>query len=124
MSEIKSQTDNLFIKNAELNFSTFHEVELLNKDLSVLHLISSAILTGHFETVCFYNASFFSTKFSNVSFLQCDLRSSDICSVWASGCEFIDVDFSGATISDSTFINCVFNDSIFESDIVYSGRKE
>ncbi|MCH5271838.1 MAG: pentapeptide repeat-containing protein [Lachnospiraceae bacterium] len=115
MNEVKSQYDDIFIKEAKLNFQVFNKLELEAKDLSLLHLISSAISIGHFKSVCFYNASFFSTKFSKVSFINCNLKSTDICSIWANNCKFQNVNFSGATISDSTFINCIFNDSIFES---------
>lgn len=106
---------NLLTKGAKLNFQVFPTLDLEDEDLELLHLISSAILSGHLRNVCFYNASFLSTKFSSVSFEECDLKSSDLCSIWASDCCFQNTDFSSATISDSTFVNCIFDGAKFES---------
>lgn len=105
----------LLTKGAKLNFQVFPTLELEDENLEFLHLISSAVLSGHLENVCFYNASFLSTKFSRVSFERCNLKSSDLCSIWASDCCFKNTDFSSATISDSTFVNCNFDGAIFES---------
>lgn len=106
---------NLLTKGAKLNFQVFPILELENKNLELLHLISSVVLSGYLKDVCFYNASFLSTKFSRVSFDGCNLKSSDLCSIWVSDCCFQNTDFSNATISDSTFINCTFDDAVFES---------
>ena len=54
-------------------------------------------------------------KLSDVNFENCNLTSTDICSLWAKNCQFQNVDFSNATISDSTFIQCTFDKSIFNS---------
>lgn len=106
---------NLLTKGAKLNFQVFPTLELEDKDLKFLHLISSAVLSGNLRNVCLYNASFLSTKFSEVYFSGCNLKSSDLCSIWASDCCFQNTDFSNATISDSTFVNCTFDGAIFES---------
>lgn len=115
MKEIAQNYDNLFTKGAKLNFQAFPHLEISDRDLELLHLSSSTVLSGELKKVCFLNASFFSTKFSDVTFAQCNLKSIDMCSVWASGCQFLNCDFSDATISDSTFINCNFDDAILES---------
>lgn len=115
MKEIAQNHDNLFTKGAKLNFQVFPRLEISNRNLELLHLSSSTALSGKLENVCFFNASFFSTKFSDVTFSQCNLKSIDMCSVWASGCHFLNCDFSNATISDSTFINCMFDNAILES---------
>ena len=73
----------ILIKGAKLNFQVFPSLKLEDNNLEFLHLISSAVLSGHLRNVCFYNASFLSTKFSEVTFEGCDLKSSDICSIWA-----------------------------------------
>lgn len=106
---------NLLTKGAKLNFQVFPILELEDEDLEHLHFISSAILSGCLKNVCFYNASFLSTKFSEISFINCNLRSSDLCSIWVNKCFFHSTDFSNSTISDSTFINCTFDKAIFES---------
>lgn len=105
----------LITKGAKLNFQIYNALELENKNLEFLHLVSSAILSGYLKNICFYNASFLSTKFSKVSFMECNLQSSDLCSIWAKDCCFYNTDFSYATISDSTFVNCSFDGAIFES---------
>ena len=115
MKNIKLKYDDLFIKGAKLNFKNFPSLELDGNNLEFLHLISSTILSGHLHNVNFYNASFLSTKFSKVTFAKCNLKCTDICSIWAKNCCFQETDFSNATISDSTFIKCTFNGSIFES---------
>lgn len=115
MKEIAVEHTSMFKKGARLNFQVFHTLEIGSKNLEFMHLISSAVLSGHMDNVCFYNASFLSTKFTNVDFEKCNLKSTDMCSIWASKCRFLDCDFSDATISDSTFINCEFSDSILES---------
>lgn len=115
MKEIAQNYDNLFIKGAKLNFQVFPRLEISDKNLELLHLCSSTALSGKLKNVCFFNASFFSTKFSDVTFTQCNLKSIDMCSVWARGCQFLNCDFSEATISDSTFIDCNFDDAILES---------
>lgn len=107
--------NHILIKGAKLNFQVFPSLKLEDNNLEFLHLISSAVLSGHLRNVCFYNASFLSTKFSEVTFEGCDLKSSDLCSIWANSCSFLNTDFSNATISDSTFINCTFDGAIFES---------
>lgn len=106
---------NLLTKGAKLNFQVFPTLELEDKNLEFLHLVSSAVLSGHLTSVCFYNASFLSTKFSRIFFEECNLKSSDLCSIWANECCFQNTDFSNATISDSTFVNCTFDKNIFES---------
>lgn len=115
MEEIITKNNDLFFKGAKLNLQVFHNLSLTNMNLEFFHLISSVISSGHLENVCFYNASFLSTKFSEVNFKKCDLKSTDICSVWAKNCSFQNTDFSNATISDCSFINCTFDDAIFES---------
>lgn len=115
MKEITQNYDNLFTKGARIDFQVFPQLEISDENLELLHLSSSTVLSGKLKNICFFNASFFSTKFSDVTFAQCNLKSIDMCSVWASGCQFLDCDFSDATISDSTFINCCFDNSILES---------
>lgn len=115
MREIEQKHDGLFVKKGRLNFQVFHALELWDKDLELLHITSSAILAGHLRNIRFYNASFLSTKLSDVNFEDCNLVSTDICSLWAKNCQFQNVDFSNATISDSTFIQCTFNKSFFNS---------
>jgi len=115
MKEIVRKHNDLLAKGAKLNFQVFSQLEIVDKNLEYLHLSSSAVLSGGLKRVCFFNASFFSTKFSDVTFAQCNLQSTDICSIWANGCQFLNCDFSEATISDSTFINCHFDNAVFES---------
>lgn len=115
MKKIVQKHDDLLVKGAKLNFQVFPRLETADKNLEYLHLSSSAVLSGRLENVCFFNASFFSTKFSDVTFSQCNLQSIDMCSIWANGCQFLNCDFSEATISDSTFINCRFDNAVFES---------
>lgn len=115
MKEIVRKHDDLLAKGAKLNFQVFPRLEIANKNLERIHLNSSAVLSGGLKNVCFFNASFFSTKFSDVTFAQCNLQSIDMCSIWANGCQFLNCDFSEATISDSTFINCHFDNAVFES---------
>lgn len=115
MKEIARKYDNLLTKGAKLNFQVFPRLEMADRNLEYLHLSSSAALSGDLKNVCFFNAAFFSTKFSDVTFAQCNLKSIDMCSVWANGCQFLSCDFSEATISDSTFINCSFHNAVFNS---------
>lgn len=115
MKEIAQKHDNLLAKGAKLNFQVFPQLEIADKNLERIHLSSSAVLSGGLKKVCFFNASFFSTKFSDVTFARCNLQSIDMCSIWANGCQFLNCDFSEATISDSTFINCRFDNAVFES---------
>ena len=96
MEEIITKNNNLFFKGAKLNLQVFHNLSLTNMNLEFFHLISSVISSGYLENVCFYNASFLSTKFSEVNFKKCDLKSTDICSVWAKNCSFQNTDFSKA----------------------------
>lgn len=103
------------ISGAKLNFQLFKNLVLPDRDLTFLHLISSSVLTGHFHNTNFYNASFLSSKFSDVHFDGCNLKSTDVCSVWAKDCKFNCSDFSNATISDSTFFHCIFVATTFES---------
>lgn len=114
MKEIARKYDNLLTKGAKLNFQVIPCLNMADKNLEYLHLSSSAVLSGELKNVCFFNAAFFSTKFSDVSFAQCNLKSIDMCSIWASGCQFLNCDFSEATISDSTFINCGFDSAVFK----------
>lgn len=115
MKEIAQKYDSLITKGAKLNFQVFPRLEMADRNLEYLHLSSSAALSGELKNVCFFNAAFFSTKFSDVIFAQCNLKSIDMCSIWANGCQFLNCDFSEATISDSTFINCSFDNAVFKS---------
>lgn len=115
MKEIVRKHDDLLAKGAKLNFQVFPRLEIASKNLERIHLNSSAVLSGELKNVCFFNASFFSTKFSDVTFARCNLQSIDMCSIWANGCQFLNCDFSEATISDSTFINCHFDNAVFDS---------
>ena len=115
MKNIKLKNNDLLIKGAKLNFQNFNSLELIDINLEFIHLISSTVLSGNLQNICFYNASFLSTKFSKVTFEKCNLKSADICSIWANSCYFHSTDFSNATISDSTFIKCTFDKSVFES---------
>lgn len=74
MEHIIAQYDALLIPGAKLSFQTVHNVELSSKDLTLLQLTSSSILEGRFQNTVFYNASFLSTKFSNVVFEYCNLK--------------------------------------------------
>ena len=114
MEHIIAQYDALLIPGAKLSFQTVHNVELSSKDLTLLQLTSSSILEGRFQNTVFYNASFLSTKFSNVVFEYCNLKCTDICSIWAKDCVFNASDFSDANVSDSTFIRCTFDRTMFE----------
>ncbi len=115
MKEIALEYDGQFQKGAKLNFQVFPTLRINSRNLELMHLISSVVLSGRLDNVSFYNASFLSTKFSDVVFEKCDLKSTDMCSIWMSGCRFLNCDFSDATMSDSTFINCEFDNSLFES---------
>lgn len=115
MEKMDIEKSNLLTQGAKLNFQVFTTLEIESRNLEFLHLISSAVLSGHLKNVCFYNASFLSTKFINVFFIDCNLKSSDLCSIWVSNCYFQNTDFSNATISDSTFTNCTFDGTLFES---------
>lgn len=106
---------NLLTKGAKLNFQIFPILELEDNNLACLNLVNSAVLSGTLRNICFYNASFLSTKFHRVFFERCNLKSSDLCSIWVSDCLFQKTDFNSATISDSTFINCTFDEASFES---------
>ena len=115
MKEIAKRDTDIFQSKAKLNFQSFQDLYLPDKDLTLLQMSSSAVLGGHFEKTNFFNASFLSSKFSNVDFIGCNLKSTDICSVWASECHFMASDFSDATITDSTFIHCRFDETVFLS---------
>lgn len=115
MKEIALEYDGLFQKGTKLNFQVFPTLKISSRNLEFIHLTSSAVLSGQLDSVSFYNASFLSTKFSDVTFEKCDLKSTDMCSIWANSCQFLECDFSNATMSDSTFINCTFDNSLFES---------
>lgn len=74
MKEIAVEHTSMFKKGARLNFQVFHTLEIGSKNLEFMHLISSAVLSGHMDNVCFYNASFLSTKFTNVDFENAILK--------------------------------------------------
>lgn len=114
MREIESKNNSVFVKSGRIHFETVPDLRLTDRDLTFLHITSSAIVAGYLKRVNFYNASFFSTKFSDIVFEDCNLGSADICSLWAKNCRFQGVDFSNDTISDSTFIGCIFDAAIFE----------
>ena len=114
MREIESKSESLFVKGGRIHFEVVPNLRLVDKNLEFLHITSSAITEGHLKRVRFYNASFLSTKLSDVVFEDCDLSSADICSLWAKNCQFQGVDFSNDTISDSLFIGCTFDRSIFQ----------
>ena len=115
MKNVKSNHNKSLTKGARLNFQVFSTLDLDDENLEYLQLISSSILSGYLHNVSFYNASFLSTKFSNIIFEKCNLKNIDMCSVWANSCCFQNTDFSNATISDSTFIKCIFDGAIFKS---------
>lgn len=115
MKNTNIKCNDLFAPGVKLNFQVVSALNLTDKNMEHIYLVGSAILSGHLCNVSFYNASFLSTKFSDVTFEGCDLKSIDICSVWANNCCFQTADFSNATISDSTFVNCKFDGSIFQS---------
>lgn len=106
--------DSLLASGAKLSFQTIRNVDLSSEDLTFLQLTSSSIMEGHFHNSILYNASFLSTKLSNVVFKHCNLKCTDICSIWAKNCVFTLSDFSDANMSDSTFIQCTFNHTVFE----------
>ena len=72
-------------------------------------------MSGTLCKIYFFNVSILSTQFTRVKFEDCDMKSADIGSVWASECLFVNTDFSNATFSDSTFIKCTFDECIFKS---------
>lgn len=115
MNKLELKHHNPFTQNAKLCFQVFSNLELENDNLEYLQLVSSTVLASSFQNVCFYNSSFLSTKFQNVDFNECNLKSADICSIWANNCCFQNINFSDANISDSTFVECIFDGSIFKS---------
>lgn len=68
MENMIAHYDALFVTDAKLSFQTVRGINLTSKDLSHLQLTSSSVLDGDFQNTVFYNASFLSTKFSNVVF--------------------------------------------------------
>ncbi len=64
------EKSNLLTQGAQLNFQVFSTLEIESRNLEFLHLTSSAILSGRLKNVCFYNASFFSTKLINLFFID------------------------------------------------------
>lgn len=115
MKDLNLKYDSLLFSGAKLNFQTFPDLNLIKKDLSFIHLISSVVLNGYLKEINFHNASLLSTKFSEIIFEECNLTSADIFSVWFKDCVFKKSNFSDSTISDSTFVNCVFDHSILGS---------
>lgn len=115
MNQIQLNCDTFFSKGAKISFQKFDSLELKEKDLEELELISSTVLSGSLCEIYFFNVSFLSTQFTKVNFKNCDMRSADIGSVWASECLFSHTDFSNASFSDSTFIGCTFDECIFKS---------
>ncbi len=115
MKDLKLKYDSLLFSGAKLNFQTIPDLNLIKKDLSFIHLISSVVPNGYLKEINFHNASLLSTKFSESTFEECNLTSTDIFSVWFKDCNFKKSNFSDSTISDSTFVNCVFDHSIMDS---------
>lgn len=115
MKEIEKPISSELISGAELNFYEFKDIVLIKNDLRKIHLISSNFEECRFFEIQFRTASFFSTKLINVCFYNCDLSSTDICSIWAKGCVFKETNLDNANITDSTFEDCVFDNSIFTS---------
>lgn len=115
MKEKNQKNEVELVKGGRFNLQVIHSIEIHDRDLEFMHITSSDILVGRFTNVCFYNASFLSTKLSDVTFSNSNLKSTDICSILAKNCIFQNVDFSNATISDSTFIHCKFDQSMFNS---------
>lgn len=115
MNQVSLNYDTIFSKGAKISFQKFDSLELKDKDLEELELISSIVLSGTLCKIYFFNVSILSTQFTRVKFEDCDMKSADIGSVWASECLFVNTDFSNATFSDSTFIKCTFDECIFKS---------
>lgn len=115
MDQVGLNGDIFFSKKAKISFQKFDFLELKEKDLEELELISSIVLSGTLSKINFFNVSILSTQFTKVKFENCDMKSADIGSVWANECLFVNTDFSDATFSDSTFINCTFDECIFKS---------
>lgn len=115
MKDIKSQNKFLFDQNSKISFNTFDNLIICNRDLTLLNLISSVINNANFDTICFYNSSFLSTKFQKVFFNNCNIENADICSIWAKDCSYYKCSFDNSTISDSTFINCKFEITTFNN---------
>lgn len=109
-----SKYQHMFMKGAKLNMQVFSCLTIKNEDLQLLHLISSVVVSGQLKNTNLSNASFLSTKFSDVIFENCSLEKADICSIWAKDCKFINTQFDNSTISDSTFIDCVFDKDTFQ----------
>lgn len=114
MKNIIMPHDTLLSPGAKLSFQTICNIHLSSKDLTRLQLTSCSVSEGHFQDAIFFNASFMSTKFSNIVFEHCNLKCTDICSIWANNCFFNTSDFSDANMSDSTFIHCTFEHTMFE----------
>lgn len=49
MKEIAVEHTSMFKKGARLNFQVFHTLEIGSKNLEFMHLISSAVLSGHMD---------------------------------------------------------------------------
>lgn len=108
MKEITNYQDNLFKASAKLNFYNFSELFLNTIDANSIEVTSSSINVGEFLAVNFYSSSFLSTKFIKVKFDCCNMKGSDISSVWMNDCVFYKTEFDDSTITDSVFINCTF----------------
>jgi len=115
MSEIKVVNDEQFQANASLSFQCFQNVQLLDKQLTLLHIESSTILKGKFQNTNLYNSSFYGVKLLNTEFHNVDWSGADICSIWAKDCVFENVNFDDDTISDSTFSQCYFKQCSFKT---------
>ena len=68
-----------------------------------------------FENIAFNNADLEGTRFSNCKFVECSFQNADIRSVWIAKSDFCFVTFEEAMLSDSTFVECHFNNCGFDN---------
>lgn len=115
MNEIEMRDKEQLFAGARINLHTFDNLLITQRDLSFLYLTSSTVQGGHLTEVFFRNAAFIGTKLIDVNFEECNLTSTDFCSIWAKNCTFRNSDLSDASISDSTFVDCVFENTFFNS---------
>lgn len=111
MKEITNPQETLFKPSAKLNFYSISDLILNDVDANSIEISSSSIHGGEFYATSFYSSSLLSTKFVNIKFRYCNMKGSDISSVWIKDCVFYETNFDDSTITDSVFINCKFEKS-------------
>ena len=113
MFEMELSNKKILRPKAQISYRILSNIIIDNEDLTLIHFISSEIDKTKFNNICFYNASFLSTKFICTDFNICNLENTDICSIWVKECNFDSSIIDNSTVSDSTFINCTFDNTSF-----------